>query len=628
MKAKNGIKKSIIPVILFLIVFGVTASQKPPMKYGKVDQADLDMKVYSPDSSASAVLLCNYGYFDSNNMQFVHQMRIKILKEEGKIRGNFSVPAAEKTNVKGQTVNMENGVPVITKLNKDGIFIERVTKDVYRARVAMPNVKVGSVLDIEFYYQGLPSFWAFQDTYPIRWSELVLEESTYFSFRKNFVGYTKISEGTDDRWVAKDVPAFKTEPYINNYENYLTRFNIEISSIHIPGTFYKDYATTWDAVAKNLRENDDFGGRLNSISFFLNSLEKEIKNKTTVPEERMQKAYEAIKKIKWNEEETIWPANSGLSYALNKKIGNVSDINLTLVLLLRKLDIDANPVVLSTRQNGTLPPFSVSFDKLNYVVASAEIGEKNYLLDATEENLPMGMLPKRTINGKGLVIKKETQDWIDLNPLKKDKELSMMNLKLSQDGTLKGEWSKSYFDYGALDQRIKYKKYNSQDDYLKATESKYMGLSIDNYTIEGLDSIRQVLIETMSVVLKNKTTKANNQLFISPIVFDKYSENPFKAEERLYPVDFITPLEKTQMFNLELPVGYSIEQLPKNIKVSLPENSASFQMLSSVNENTVQVVFKLAINKPVFYQTEYSFLKAFFDELVKKQSEMLIIKKV
>ncbi len=95
----------------------------------------------------------------------------------------------------------------------------------------------------------------------------------------------------------------------------------------------------------------------------------------------------------------------------------------------------------------------------------------------------------------------------------------------------------------------------------------------------------------------------------------------------MYPVDFTTSRESTQIFNLELPAGYSIDQLPKNVKMSLPENTASFQMISSVNENQVQVMFKLNINKPVFYQPEYQDLKLFFDELVKKQSEMLIIKK-
>ena len=117
-------------------------------------------------------------------------------------------------------------------------------------------------------------------------------------------------------------------------------------------------------------------------------------------------------------------------------------------------------------------------------------------------------------------------------------------------------------------------------------------------------------------------------MYFNPFLFDKYTENPFKAEDRVYPVDFVTPIEKTQLLSLDLPEGYSIEQLPKNIKMVLPENGASFSMQSTVNENKVQVLFKLNINKPVFFQKDYRDLKTFFDELVKKQAEMLIIKKV
>jgi len=621
-------KKNAITIFFALLPLFYIYAEKAPMKYGKVDQADLQMKVYPADSSASAVVLCNYGYFDGRELQFVHQMRIKILKEEGKNNGNFSVPAEEKTNVRGQTVNLENGVPVVTKLNKDGIFIERVMNRSYRARVAMPNVKVGSVIDVEFYYTGLPPHWDFQKTIPMRWSELVIDENENFSFRKNFTGYIPLSETTGDRWVTKNVPAFKSEKFINNIENYLTRMNIEISSIHVPGRLYKDYATDWEAVAKTLREADDFGQQLTNINFFLNGLEKEIKSTTTTPEEKLSKAYNAIKKIKWNNEESLTTSKSGLSYAFNKKIGNSADINLTLVLLLRKLGIDANPIVLSTRDNGLLPPFSVSLDRLNYVAAQAVIGDKSFFLDATDENIPLGMLPERTLNGRGLVVKKESQEWVDLTPKKKDKSTSILNLKLSPDGVLKGDWNKSYYDYGALDQRVSYKKYNSQDEYLKSLESEYIGLSVEKYNLIGIDSLQQPVQENMSIILKNKITKANNQMYINPLMFDKYTENPFKADERVYPVDFTTSREETQIFNLELPAGFSINQLPKNIKMVLPENSASFQMLSSADESTVHVLFKLNINKPVFSQSEYQNLKAFFDELVKKQAEMLIIKKV
>lgn len=619
--------KFIVLTILFSSVL-VAQAQKAPMKYAKVDKEDLAMKVYPADSSASAVVLCNYGYFDSNRMQFVHQKRIKILKEEGKEQGSFSVPAGEKTSVKGQTVNLENGVPVITKLEKNGIFIERVTRNFYQARVAMPNVKVGSVIDVEFYFTGLPSFWSFQEDIPMKWSELILEESTYFSFRKNFTGYVNMAEASSDRWVAKEVPAFKSEPFVNNSKNYLSRMYIELSSIHIPGYLYEDYATNWTDVAKLLTKDDNFGGQLSQLNLFPNSLAKEIKVSSSTPEEKMEKAYNAIKKIKWDNDESIWCSTNGLSYAFNKKIGNCSDINMNLILLLRKLDLNANPVVLSTRDNGQIPPFSVSLQRLNYVVAHVSIGDKTYLLDATDENLSVGDLPERTINGKGLLVKNDAYEWVDLSPQKKSKIISILNLKITADAKLKGDWSKSYFDYSGLRFRNEYKKFNSQDEYLKAQETKYTGLSIDNYNLSNLDSLKLPVKEELAITLKNRITKTNDQIFVQPVLFDAYSENPLKAAERVYPVDFTTAIEKTFIFYLELPDGYTVEQLPKNIKMTLPQSIASLQMMSSLNENKVQILFKLLINKPVFYQAEYPDLKAFFDELVKKQGEMLVLKKI
>jgi hypothetical protein len=603
-------------------------AEKAPMKYGKVDKSDLDMKVYAADTSASAVILCNYGYFDANDFKFVHQMRIKILKEEGKHWGNFVTPASEGANVKGQVVNIENGVPVVTKLGKESIFVEKLNKNNYQARVAFPNVKVGSVLDVEFYFSGLPSSWDFQETIPLKWSELIIEDNSNLTFRKNSIGYTPFFVSERDRWVTKDVPAFKSEPYVNNSKNYMSRFDIEVSSIHVPGLLYREFATSWEAVAETLSKETNFGLELSTFHLYLNDIANQIKKETTSPEERLNRAFQEIKKIKWNKKSSVWISESGLSSSFNKKIGNSADINLNLVLLLRKLDINANPIVLSTRENGTLPAFSVSINKLNYVAVRAKIADKTILLDATEEYLPVGLLPKRALNGKGLVVINDKYEWIELDPVRKDKSIQILNLKLTPEGALKGTWNISKCDYAAVDQRVKYKSFNSQDDYLKSIESKYVGLTIDNCLFNNFDSIQKPINGNFDITLKNKVTKANNQYFIQPILFDKWSENPFKQETRIFPIDFITPIENMQLLNLEIPEGFVVEQLPKNVKVGLAENTASFQMQSTVMDNRIVIQFKTLINKPIFYVTEYLDLKAYFDELVKTESEMLILKKI
>ncbi|MFZ4726230.1 MAG: hypothetical protein ACOYMD_12375, partial [Paludibacter sp.] len=242
--------------------------------------------------------------------------------------------------------------------------------------------------------------------------------------------------------------------------------------------------------------------------------------------------------------------------------------------------------------------------------------------------LQAGILPERALNGRGFLIKDNSHEWIELTPQKKDKNVQLFDLKLNTDGVMKGSWTKTCYDYAALNQRNNYKSFNNQDEYLKSIESKNIGLSIENYSLINFDSLQQPIKEEFSIVLKNKVLKTNNQLYISPILFEKYLENPFKAEQRLYPIDFLTPIENMQMLRLELPIGYQVEQLPKNIKMTMPENVASFQMQSTVNGNIVQILFKLNINKSIFNQPEYLDLKSFFDELVKKQSEMLVIKKI
>jgi len=616
-------KTVLLAACIFLFMASIKA-EKAPMKFGKVDPADLEMKVYAPDSSAAAVVLCDYGYFDPQLFQFVHQIRIKILKEEGKFRGDFFVPAAEKTVVKGQTVNLENGIPVITKLNKESIFIERIVKGFYRARVAMPNVKVGSVLDVEFYFEGYPTRWDFQQTIPVRWSEYQ-ESNPYISLIRKFVGYHPLSISTEGRWVAKNVPAFKSESKINNAENYMTHFDIELAGINIVG-YHLFFTTSWDGTAEYLRTHNEFGMLLRDFNFFLNGTEKAIKALNLTPEEQMIKAYEAIKRIKWDKNETIWPSVIGLDQVYSKKTGNAADINLNLIILLHKLDIEAYPVLISTRRNGLLTPGFVSLWKTNYVIVQAVIGDKTFLLDATEDNLPAGMLAERAINGQGFVIKKSTQEWIDLSTQKKDKTVALMNLKLTPDGVIKGDWSRTSTDYAAFKQRNLYKTFNNQDEYLKSIESSNLGLSIENYQLKGIDSIQQPLKEDFGIVLKKRVIKTNHQLIINTILFDKITENPFKLELRQYPVDFVTPSEKTQVLRLEIPEGYEVEQMPKDIKMNLPGNTASFQMQSSINGNVIQILFKLAINKAIFNQPEYPDLKAFFNELVKKQSEMLIIR--
>jgi len=608
--------------ITILSVIQITAfALKAPIKFGKVDKADMEMKAYPADTSAVAAILCDYGYFSSTRFQFVRTLRIKIFKKEGTYWGNQYFPTNSKADIRGITYNLENGEIVESKLKSESIFEERITKNYFRTRVAMPNVKEGSIIDLEFCYIGLPDEWRFQEEVPVRWSELIIEPSPYLSFRKNFYGFERLSESTDMRSVAKEMPAFKKEPYMNSPSNYITKYEIELLSFR-----FFEFSTTWDAVNTRLRESENFGKAMQG-SAFLNSIAKEIEKNYTDPFERLKAAHEAIKKaVKWNESESVTSTSENLITPFNKKIGNSADINLMLIQLLKKLDFEVYPIALSTRNNGFLSPVSPSLMKLNYVIAYVLLGDKTYFLDATEEFLSVGMLPERCINLQGRLIDENKSQWINLMTDKKDRKFIQFDMKLEADNVLTGNITTTNFDYAALSFRKKYEKFNSKEEYLKDFESINKGLSVINCNITNLDSIYLPLKESYEVKIKNNATTVGNMVYIKPLLFEQIISNPFKSEDRKYPVDFIYPSEKIYTLKLELPEGAQVAELPKPLMMKLEDGSASVQYQVTVTDKNVLLYYKFVVKKAIYSELEYSDLRALFSEMVKKHAEQIVIK--
>ena len=81
--------KFIISGLLLCLTVNCTLAQKSPLKFGVIPLEDLKMTVYDKDTSASAVVLADYGeaYIRvtsvSAMLNFDRHVRIKILKKDG-----------------------------------------------------------------------------------------------------------------------------------------------------------------------------------------------------------------------------------------------------------------------------------------------------------------------------------------------------------------------------------------------------------------------------------------------------------------------------------------------------------------------------------------------------------------
>jgi hypothetical protein len=314
-----------------------------------------------------------------------------------------------------------------------------------------------------------------------------------------------------------------------------------------------------------------------------------------------------------------------LKKVLEDKKGNSAEINLLLASMLDKAGIIAFPVLLSTRDHGFIREETPISSQFNYVVCLAMVGEKSFLLDATEKLLPTGVIPERCLNGNGFVVSKGGYKWIPLQSSTKSRVVVNGDLEITKEMELAG---KLQIDRGGYDGLAGRKRYFSRDE--KEYVKNFVGSrswEISKTEITNAKEIQQPLKEIYELVMNEQMTSAGDQIYLNPLFLYRIEENPFKLENREYPVDFGSPFERVYMCRIKIPDGYQVDELPKPKMLALPENAGRYTYSVTQAGNILNVVSNFQINRSIFSQIEYPNLREFYNQVVAKQDEQVVLKK-
>jgi hypothetical protein len=640
-----------LAVLLFLTCtagFG----QKSPVKFGDIPMEDMSMTVYDKDSSAVAVILVDYGeaYVNiGNSAELVYErhFRVKILKNEGLKWADAGIllytngtEEERVTGLKAFTYNLVNGSMVKTELSKSGVFKERYNRNYNIQKFTFPNVKVGSVLEYSYtvrsgFLSNFPN-WQFQYEIPSRLSEYWAIIPDFFVMEKYMQGYlaattfeskSKPNSGYSDNamhWVMKDVPAFKVEPYMTSEDDYVSKINFALAYVNFPGSPSREIMGTWEKLNQDLLANESFGGII-SGSGYLGKKTDEIIAGVTDPKEKIQRIYDYVKNtLEWDgvHDFYAYPPKE----IFEKKKGSSGDINLALASLLEKAGFIVDMVLLSTRDHGFVREQYPMRKQFNYAVCLVRIDGVPVLLDATERYLPMGVLPDRCLNGKGLIISKNFHGWIALESKTKAKTTTSIDLTLGADASLQGTYSVTRDGYDAASTRKRIVK-SGQEQYVKSLTASHPNWTLDGSTFTALEEVGSPLKEIHKVSILDHATSAGDVIYLNPFIHGQLEKNPFTLDNRLYPVDFGVLQEKTYLAKFVVPDGYVVDEVPASKLFSLPGNGARFTYSVTVNGNVVSVVCSLLVNKTIYVQTEYAYLREFYNQIVAKEAEQIVIKK-
>jgi len=663
--------------VLLLFFTKLTAQE---FKLGKVSIAELEQKVHPKDSSAVAAILYKKGKsrieYDQND-GFVTltdiETRVKIYKKEGYDWANQEVwyynmvGLTEKVFfADAYTYNLVNGKIEKTKLKSEGTFDEVLNKYRGQKKITMPNVKEGSVIEYRYTIKSpsdrLIREWDFQSSIPVNYSEFSTYVPEYYVFNSRQKGYIfpkvsiqknpksitftskeRTSSGgfspvkteysvdkldyieTQTTYIAQDFPAMKDEAYVNNVDNYLSSIQHELSLVKFPNQPIKPLSTDWVSVAKTIYDNESFGAELNKTGYFEDDLKALLAGKNTTDEKILAILNHVKTNVKWNKY-TGYDCDLGVRKAYKEKTGNIADINLMLTAMLRYAGLTADPVLVSTRSNGiALFPNRTAF---NYVVARVETPNGSVLLDASDKFSVPNVLPIRTLNWYGRLIRKDgSSEEIDLMPSKPSNDIVFMNYSIDAEGKVTGKTRRQMSDYNALITRDNIDGVK-EETYLEKLENENNKIEISEYSRTNEKEILLPLVETYSFTGNNLCEVIGGKIYVSPMLFFTNNKNPFKQETREYPVDFGFPFLDKYNITIQIPEGFTVETLPAPTNINMEGNLGSFKFIIANTGNTLQINIAHQINEATFSTEKYEMLKEYYKGMIAKETEKIVLKRI
>lgn len=674
--------KSFLAALFLLLTFcAVAFAQKTPVTFGKITAPDFAIPLNPViDSNTSAVIIADLGNttFKGNDKGWVsyifkRKTRIKILNKKAFELATVKIPLytdgdnREKLeNFSATTYNLENGNVVAAKMERNDLFTDKIDKNRIEQKFTLPAVKENSIIEYSYtvysdFYFNIPE-WSFQNIdYPCLWSEYevnipslvgyVFSKRGVHSFHvdkaddghENYLikRQGEISRGTADdmlnisastvkhRWVMKDIPAFYVENYLTSPENYIDKIDFQLSQT-FDGQDVHPVKNTWTKATEDMLKDNDFA------SFITEEdrndwLDKHLGTITKNNADQLQQAKDIYYFLSANFTCTSYHTKyvkTTLQDVFKNKKGNVGEINLLLTDMLLRKQITASPVVLSTREFGFNYPSYPVLGRLDYVICKAVINDRVYYLDASRPNLGFGHLPENCYNGHARVVGKEdTASVYFLADSVKERNAAFVRIINNPDGKggLQGVYENAMGYMTSHDLRESVRTDGESKYFASLQSSSGDGVEL---TETGIDSLK--LVEDPVKVHVNFNIKSltdDDIIYFNPVLWSEFKTNPFSAAVRKYPVEMPYPVNQVYVLSMEVPDGFTIDELPKSAKVLFNGNDGVFEYLVQKDASGIQLRSTVSLKKANFDPEEYNALREFFGYVVKKQSEQIVFKR-
>lgn len=654
-------KKILITLLLLVFYYASFSQTTSILKDEQLLREALKKEKYEIDSSAQAVVLYRMVSVKTDNYRLEYKIDFiaKILSDEAaRELSKIDISRYDGTdiiNISGATYNLEGESIVKQDLKKNEIVKDKFTEGLNVFKFNLPSVKKGSVIHYT-YTTFRPNFMTIPDQYlqfeyPILLEIYELTVPPYMTCKKlerihiPLVQAKSINElnsceacnwteeysgdlGTYSKWVRRNVPGFKSEPLMATAGTYRERVRMQIETIVI-GRNNQNYLDTWDNFERSFIYNNDasYASQVFKENGFLKSKTTQLIEGKQSEKDKAKSIYAFVRDsfvVKYMNKEVT------LKSTFLDKAGTGNELNLLLVAMLKKAGLNSSPVYVSPKPYERLNPYFPDNRNLD-IIAALQTPTDTIYLDASKKQLSFGVILPENYNGYARLVDKRSKG-IELNPnMHTEKSMTIAALKPGQDP---GQFALTVDHTLGVLEAYDFRKQMTDDTgairkaVLKNLKDNYSSFALTGLRVDNLENPDELL--KIHVDATWNLDPAVKNIYLNPFFSKLIDENPFKSDQRIYPIEMEHLENRNYIFSIQMPQGYVLDDYPKSVTFKLDEQgNMLMKNLYAYDEPSHTLTLKSSLRSlsSVYPADQYEGIKTFYGKTIEAQNQKIVIKK-
>lgn len=574
------------------------------------------------EKTTAVVLFADYvlTVLPDGKMRRLERQVIKILRPDGASRAFARAYYDSQSRiigmhawcipVAGKDYEVKDKEAVETSIDVDG---GELMSDERLRIMRIPAAAVGSVVGYEIEQEVRPyetaDEWDFQDTIPVAETHFALQLPPRWSYRASWVNHaadpaTEVSPGRWS-WSFTQLPPVKLEAHMPPWEGIAGRLSLAV----VPPDGHDPGIQSWN----------DLGGWIWSLVKGRREVSPELRRKVAELTEHEGTLLEKIQAIAHFVQTDIRYVAIELGIGGHQphpasdvflhRYGDCKDKSTLMTAMLKEIGVESDYVLINTVRGSvttaTSPNLYFNHAILAIVLpagvdtaslkARMDFHESHQILffDPTNEYVPLGELSGDLQANYGLVVTADGGELVKLPQLPTDTNGVSRTAKLSLDdkGGLTGEVRESRVGDSAAEQRYAFRTVVQDTDRIKPVEV-VVGSSLATYEI-----VKAAVVNTQvtgrpfewryTIEAESYAKPAGDLVLLRPRVLGTFARGYLETKEpRTHPVEFGGPERDTDVFEITLPAGYKVDELPP--PVQFDRGFASYQSKSELVGNVLR----------------------------------------